>query len=95
MITHLVLFKMKDPSKEALEKTKKRLLSMDGNVPQLRYLEVGIDELRKGRSYDISLITRFDTWEDAEGYQKHPFHQKIAQFMHETADKAVRIDYED
>jgi hypothetical protein len=95
MVTHLVVFKINDPTPENLQKTKEKLLSMEGNVPQLRYLEVGIDQLRAGRSYDIMLLTRFESWDDAEGYQKHPFHQEIIKYMHEAAASAVAIDYEE
>ena len=47
---------------------------MEGNVPMLKYLEVGVDELHTERSYDIVLITKFDSLEDMNDYQKYPYH---------------------
>lgn len=46
MITHVVLFKLKNPTPENLEKTKEVLLNMEGKIPQLREIVVGIDLLR-------------------------------------------------
>ncbi len=94
MITHIVNFKLKNNSAENMQAVRKRLLGMDGNIPQLRYLEVGIDELRTERSYDIVLITRFDSWADAEAYQVEPYHQEVLAFMREVIASAIAVDYE-
>ena len=42
MITHIVFFRLKDQSAANLAATKEKLLSMNGKVPQLRHLEVGV-----------------------------------------------------
>ena len=44
MIKHVVCFKLKDG--ESPEKAKEVLLSMQGNVPMLKGIEVGVDELK-------------------------------------------------
>ena len=64
MFTHIVLFKAKEPTEENLEFLEKTFLSMDGNIKELKQLEVGIDVVRSDRSYDIAIITRFDSKED-------------------------------
>ena len=69
MVRHIVMFKLKDNSPQSLEKAKEVLLSMKGNVSLLRGIEVGIDFLRSERSYDVVLITDFDTREDLALYQ--------------------------
>ena len=43
MIKHIVCFKLKDNSEENKLKAKEVLLSMKGNVPMLRNIEVGVD----------------------------------------------------
>ena len=55
MIKHIVCFKLKDNSAENCEKAKEVLLSMKGNVPMIKDIEVGIDFLHSERSYDIIL----------------------------------------
>lgn len=94
MITHIVLFKLKDRSARSFEKARDVLLGMRGKVPQLRYLEVGTDILHSGRSFDIALITRFDSLEDLQAYQEHPVHLKVAEYMTAAREAAVSVDYE-
>ena len=74
MFTHIVLFKAKEPTKENLEFLEKTFLSMNGNVKELKQLEVGVDVIRSDRSYDIAIITRFDSKEDYLAYDVNEFH---------------------
>jgi hypothetical protein len=74
MITHIVLFKLHDPSPANVAATREKLESMRGKIPQLRHLEVGVDVIRSERSADLALVTRFDSLEDLQAYQVHPYH---------------------
>lgn len=64
MITHIVFFKLIDRSAQNSSKAAQVLRSLEGKVPVLKYLEVGIDLLRTNRSYDIALVARFESLED-------------------------------
>ncbi len=46
MITHIVFFKLKDSSPENVQRTRDVLMGMEGKIPQLKFLEVGIDVVR-------------------------------------------------
>lgn len=94
MITHIVVFKLKDRSPGSVGKAKDVLLSMKGRIPQLRHLEVGIDVLHSERSYDIALVTKFDSMEELGVYQKHPVHVEVAKYMTSVRESAVAVDYE-
>ena len=74
MFYHVVLFKLKDSSQENMDKARNILSSMEGKIPQLKGLTVGKDELFTERSYDICLITTFDSKEDMDAYQVHEYH---------------------
>lgn len=93
MITHIVFFKLVDRSPLNIEKAKDVLMSMEGKIPQLRHLEVGIDLLHTQRSYDLALVTKFDSLEDLEAYQTHPAHVGVAKYMAEVRESAVAVDY--
>lgn len=95
MLTHIVLFKFKDKSPETLNRAKDMLMGLKGVVPELRYIEVGIDILHSERSSDLSLITRFDSMEDMKKYQVHPEHVKVLDFLATVRESAVAADYED
>jgi len=95
MITHIVLFKLADPSTENLAATRNKLLSMDGKIDLLRHLEVGVDLVRSERSYDIALTTRFDSLEDLQAYQVHSYHAgEVVPHMKAVCSSLVAVDYE-
>jgi hypothetical protein len=94
MITHVVLFKLKDASKQSVEEAKDVLLDMKGKIPLLRHLEVGMDVLHSERSYDIALITRFDSMDDLKAYQIHPIHLEVAKYINSVKEASIAVDYE-
>lgn len=95
MITHIVLFKLSDPTPEAVAQVRDKLLSMQGKVEQLRHLEAGCDVIRSERSYDVALVTRFDTMDDLQAYQIHPYHAgEVVPLMKLLCSSIVAVDYE-
>jgi len=94
LITHVVLFKLKDRSPEAIEKAARALRGLEGRVPVIRSIEVGVDVLRSQRSFDIALTVRFDTLADLEAYQSHPEHVKVADYIATVRESVAVADYE-
>lgn len=95
MIKHIVCFKLKDNSIENCEKAKEVLLSMQGNVPQLRGIEVGVDFLHSERSYDVILQVILDDAKALEDYQNDPYHCSVVKpHMHAVRKSSVAVDYE-
>jgi hypothetical protein len=95
MITHIVLFKLTNPTPENLAATRNKLLSMDGKIDLLRHLEVGVDVIRSERSYDIALTTRFDSLEGLQAYQIHPYHAgEVIPHMKSVCSSIIAVDYE-
>ncbi|MBD3919597.1 Dabb family protein [Paenibacillus sp. PR3] len=93
MITHIVMFKLKDRSAESIERTAQVLRDMEGKIDELKHLEVGIDVLHSERSYDIALVTKFESMEALEAYQVHPVHKKVIEHMSQVRDASVSADY--
>lgn len=95
MITHIVFFKLTEPTPDALAQVRDKLLSMQGKIPQLRHLEAGIDVIRSERSHDVALITRFDSLDDLQAYQVHPYHAgEVVPLMKSLCSSVVAVDYE-
>jgi len=95
MITHIVFFKLFDQSPENVAGAKEKLLSMAGKIPQLRHLEVGTDIVRSERSYDLALVTKFDSLEDLQAYQVHPYHAgEVVPYVRSAASSILAVDYE-
>ncbi|MBQ3089116.1 MAG: Dabb family protein [Oscillospiraceae bacterium] len=94
MIKHIVCFKLKDNSPENCQKIKEVLLSMEGNVPMLRGIEVGVDFLHSDRSYDVILQVLLDSPEALDAYQADPYHCGVVKkHMHAVREASVAIDY--
>jgi hypothetical protein len=98
MIKHIVLWKLKatEPSAKAAaaQELKAALDGLQGKVPQLRDLEVGINFNPADTASDVSLYTAFDTQADLDLYQKHPEHLKVVEVVKRlTAERRVS-DYE-
>jgi hypothetical protein len=94
MFTHIVLFKAKEPIKKNLEFLEKTFLSMNGNIKELKELEVGIDVIRSDRSYDIAIITRFDSKEDYLAYDVNEFHvEKVKKVVASYLEGSKTIDF--
>lgn len=95
MIKHVVCFKLKEPTEELLEKTKNILLSMKGNVPMLKEIEVGVDFLHSPRSYDIILMVKLENKEELDKYQNDPYHCDVVKaHMHSVASSSIALDFE-
>jgi diamine N-acetyltransferase len=93
-LTHVVLFKLKDRSPEAVEKTAHVLRSMEGKIAALQGIEVGVNVVPSPRAYDIALITRFASLADMELYQVHPIHQGVLVHMREVMEAAAVVDFD-
>lgn len=84
MLKHVVCFKSHEG--ESPEKAKEVLLSMQGNVPMLKGIEVGIDELHSARSYDVMLSVLLEDMQALDAYQKDEYHVSVVKkHMHKVA----------
>jgi len=93
MYSHIVMFTLEDP--DDIPATVTALDGMRDRIPQLRYIEVGVDSDPSPRSAHIVLITRFDSKEAYEAYQGHPHHQRVLEHMREVTASAHKVDFVD
>lgn len=93
MIKHVVCFKLNEGESPA--KAKEVLLSMKGQVPMMRSIEVGTDLLGSARSYDVYLSVTVDSLEALEEYQKDAYHVNVVKkHMHAVTKTSVAVDFE-
>lgn len=94
MMKHIVCFKLIDNSPENCEKAREVLLSMEGKVPTLRGITVGVDFLHSPRSYDLILEVLLDGPEVLDEYQNDPYHcDVVKKHMHAVAQSSVAVDH--
>lgn len=95
MVKHVVCFQLKDNSPEKCAEAKQLLLSMQGQVPQVRRLQVDVDFLHSARSYDIMLTVLLDDAAALDAYQNDPYHCGVVKpYMHAARTASVAIDAE-
>ncbi|MBR2572236.1 MAG: Dabb family protein [Clostridia bacterium] len=94
MIRHIVLFKIKDEFKDEIPQLVRNFYGMKGKIEGMVDLEAGQDVFHSDRSYDLALITVFDSMESFKAYQTHPVHQPVRKRMHEVRSASVACDYE-
>ena len=93
MIRHIVLFKIKEEYKDEIPQLVSNFYGMKGKIEGMLDLESGQDVLHSGRSYDLALITVFDSMASFEAYQTHPVHLPVKKRMHEVRSTSVACDY--
>ena len=94
MIRHIVLFKIKDAYKHELPELVENFYGMKGKIEGMLDLEAGQDMLHSDRSYDLALITTFDSRASFDAYQTHPVHLPVKKHMHEVREASVACDFE-
>jgi hypothetical protein len=73
---------------------KEKLEALNGKVPQIKKIEVGVSYRHEKEDYDVVLISEFATKEDLDAYQVHPVHNIAADFIKKVRDKRVCVDFE-
>ena len=99
MINHVVLFKLKEFENEdqkavVRNKIKHALLSLKDKIEELKYIEVGQNHQLNSASFDICLITHFDTLSDLDAYQVHPEHLKVVEIVKSNVSARAAVDFE-
>lgn len=92
MYVHIVLFHLKDPTEA--ETAAEKLRAMDGQIPSLKSIEVGVDDAPSPRSAHLSLITRFDDPAGLADYAVHPVHQALLAWIRPRLASSVKVDYQ-
>lgn len=98
MINHVVLFKLKEYSTQekqsVIAEMKSLLEGLNGKIGELKFIEVGVNYELETKSFDVALITHFNSIEDLDKYRVHPEHKKvIARFAEFNLDRAA-VDFE-
>ena len=99
MINHVVLFKLKNYNSESqkqieISKIEEALLSLSGKIEELKYIEVGVNYDLAAKSFDICLITHFESLDQLDSYRIHPEHLKVAELIGQHAVERAAVDFE-
>lgn len=98
MINHVVLFKLKDYSETEkpvlIAEMKSLLEGLRGKIDELKYIEVGVNYELNTKSYDVALLSHFNSIEDLDKYRVHPEHKKVLARFSELRLERAAVDFE-
>ena len=92
MIKHVVMWKFKQGQEEKMNEFINGLLSLKGQIPELKSIEVG-KNVNKENAYQAVLITTFDSLEDLEKYKVDPRHVEISNLCKSIREDRVSVDF--
>ena len=99
MIKHIVMWKLKDQAhgktkKDNVSAIKTMLEDLNGKIPGMISLEVGMDFSATDNSADIVLYSEFKDRKSLEDYQTHPLHEAVKPYILEARSERRIADYE-
>lgn len=97
MIKHIVMWRLNEQAGNKTENAlqlKQRLESLNGKIPGLIRLEVGIDFSKEEESSDVILYSEFESREALAAYQVHPAHNEVIPFVKSVRGERRVVDYE-
>ncbi|MHB8167695.1 MAG: Dabb family protein [Sulfuricella sp.] len=97
MIKHIVMWRLNEQAGKKAEnalRLKRLLEGLNGKIPGLLRLEVGIDFSREGESSDVVLYSEFESRQALDAYQVHPAHAEVVPFVKSVRAERRVVDYE-
>ncbi|KPU42563.1 stress responsive A/B barrel domain protein [Oxobacter pfennigii] len=94
MITNTLMLKLKERNSDNIKKAQEVLLGMKGKIPELLDVEAKINIRSTAMSYDILLITKFNSMADFESYISHPVHVEVSKYVGEVLETGAAVCYE-
>ena len=95
MVKHIVFFKFLEGKRDSdLYLLISKLRTLPGKIDFIRSYEVGADILRAGNSYDVALVSSFDSIDDLLKYKVHPAHEEFVLYLKTVCEPVKAVDYE-
>lgn len=99
VVKHIVLWRMKESAEgcsaaENALQIKQRLEALNGKIPGMRRLEVGIDFSKEEGSSDVALYSEFESRAALDGYHSHPLHEEVKALVMAVRSERRVVDYE-
>ena len=93
MIRHVIMWKFRAGEEENMHKFLDGLKALDGVIPEIRRMEVGVNILEKN-NYDACLIADFDDFEALDRYKKDPRHVAVSALCKSIREARGAVDFE-
>lgn len=97
MVKHIVMWNVRGESPEqkieAANLVKRTFEALNGKIPGMRRLEIGIDISRIDYACDVVLYSEFDSHEALQAYATHPEHLRVRDELVGVRTSRHQVDY--
>ena len=94
VLQHYVFLKYRDGTTDGhIDAFCERMRALRDTIGEVQHLEIGRDELRDARSWDLVLIMRFASAEALRAYQRHPDHLAVMGFNDPFVANVASVDF--
>ena len=94
MLQHYVFLKYRDGTPEQhVTEFCERMRVLPGTIGGIQRLEIGRDEVRDARSWDLVLIMEFTSIDALRAYQRHPQHLAVMAFNDPCVAHVASVDF--
>ena len=94
MLQHYVFLKYRDSTPEQhVTAFCEHMRVLSGTVGEIQRLEIGRDEVRDARSWDLVLIMEFTSIDALRAYQRHPQHLAVMAFNDPFVAHVASVDF--
>ena len=97
VIRHIVMWNLAGDSPEAkqhnIELLRRSFQSLNGSIPGLRHLEIGVDSSGVDYACDVVLYSEFDSQEALDAYAIHPEHLRVKTEIGAMRIARYQVDY--
>ena len=93
MIRHVIMWKFRAGEEENMNAFLNGLKALDGVIPEIRRMEVGVNVLEKN-NYDACLIADFDDLAALERYKNDPRHVEVSSLCKSIREARGAVDFE-
>ena len=94
MLQHYVFLKYRNGTPEQhVTAFCERMGALSATVGEIARLEIGRDEVRDARSWDLVLIMEFTSIEALRAYQRHPQHLAVMAFNDPFVAHVASVDF--
>jgi heme-degrading monooxygenase HmoA len=98
VIRHIVMWNVAGDTAQArqgnIERLRRSFQSLNGCIPGLRHLEIGVDESGVDYACDVMLYSEFDSQEALQAYATHPEHLRVKAEIGAIRIARHQVDYQ-
>ncbi len=94
MLTHIILMRFRESTTaHHIREFCQRMRALQAEIPELRSLAIGLDELGDSRSWDLAMTMQFDDLPALQRYREHPAHRAVMAFNDPRVADIAAVDY--